>query len=181
MAAKARVFGHVEGWPVYSTFPSKELLAQAGIHAQRMAGIHGDIKDGAFSICLSEGYEDNVDNGTTITYVGSGGQDENGEQVADQSFDHPPNQALLVSSVTKRPVRVVRGKSSTSYYSPKKGYRYDGLYVVDEAAMVIGKKGFRMCTFKLRRIEEEGVGPIPSRRLLDANKLFKMSKRARKN
>lgn len=38
---------------------------KAGVHAQSQAGIHGDPKDGggAFSICISEGYEDNEDLG----------------------------------------------------------------------------------------------------------------------
>ncbi|KAL4066749.1 PUA-like domain-containing protein [Scleroderma yunnanense] len=178
MASTGRVYGHIPGYPVYSTFKSKEALGKAGVHVQRQAGIHGDPSDngGAFSICLSEGYEDNVDNGEKITYVGSGGQDGSGEQIEGQSFDHNPNRSLLVSSQTRRPVRVVRGKSNNSFYSPESGYRYDGLYVVDEAYMQTGKKGFQMCTFKLRRIQEEGVGPIPTRRLLTSKKLGKMMK-----
>ncbi|KAF9234623.1 SRA-YDG [Melanogaster broomeanus] len=181
MAVNARVFGHIEGVPVGTKFTSKEALAKAGVHVQRQAGIHGDSQPngGAFSICLSGGYEDNVDNGIKITYVGSGGQDETGIQVEDQSFDHLPNKALLISSQTKRPVRVVRGKNGDNPYAPKTGYRYDGLYVVDEASMRMGKKGFQMCTFVLKRIEEEGVGAIPTRRTLDAKKLLKIAKAKR--
>jgi len=177
-AVNARVFGHIEGCPVGTTFTSKEALAKAGVHVQRQAGIHGDSQadGGAFSICLSGGYEDNIDNGNRITYVGSGGQDEGGDQVEDQSFDHPPNKSLLISSQTKRPVRVVRGKNDDNPYTPKTGYRYDGLYVVDEANMKAGKKGFQMCTFVLRRIEEEGVGPVPTRRTLDTKKLLKIAR-----
>lgn len=178
-AATGRVYGHIPGYPVYSTFKTKEELWRAGVHVQRQAGIHGDTSEngGAFSICLSEGYEDNKDNGDTIIYVGSGGQDRDGVQVADQSFDHLPNRALQLSYETKRPVRVVRGKNETSFYSPPEGYRYDGLYVVDEAYMNRGKKGYQMCTFKLRRIHEEGVGSIPTRRLLTSKKLQKIAKR----
>ncbi|KIK96029.1 hypothetical protein PAXRUDRAFT_339762 [Paxillus rubicundulus Ve08.2h10] len=176
--SNGRVYGHIEGYPVGTVFPSKEALGKAGVHVQRQAGIHGDpnANGGAFSICLSEGYEDNVDNGNTITYVGSGGQDPNGDQSENQSFEHPPNKSLLISSETKRPVRVVRGKNKDNYYSPKSGYRYDGLYVVDDASMKVGKRGFKMCTFLLRRIEEEGVGPVPTRRTLDVQKLLKISR-----
>ncbi|KAG6330346.1 hypothetical protein ID866_8743 [Astraeus odoratus] len=119
-----RVYGHISGYPVGSRFKSKEELGKAGVHVQRQAGIHGDPSDngGAFSICLSEGYEDNKDNGETIIYVGSGGQDDDQEQVEDQSFDHSPNKSLLVSSKTKRPVRVVRGKNANSFYAPESGY-----------------------------------------------------------
>ncbi|KAF9223542.1 SRA-YDG [Gyrodon lividus] len=178
MTANGRVYGHIEGYSVGTIFPSKEALGKAGVHVQRQAGIHGDPNDngGAFSICLSEGYEDNVDNGNKIIYVGSGGQDDDGNQIADQSFEHPPNKSLLISSQTKRPVRVVRGKNGNNPYAPKSGYRYDGLYVVDDIDMRQGKKGFKMCTFVLRRIEEEGVGPVPTRRTLDTKKLLKISR-----
>ncbi|KAI6110519.1 SRA-YDG [Pisolithus croceorrhizus] len=178
-AATGRVYGHIPGYPVGSTFKTKEELWRAGVHVQRQAGIHGDASEngGAFSICLSEGYEDNIDSGERIIYVGSGGLLPSlVDQVTDQSFDHLPNRALQLSCETKRPVRVVRGKNETSFYSPPEGYRYDGLYVVDEAYMKRGKKGFQMCTFKLRRIQEEGMGPIPTRRLLTSKKLQKIAR-----
>ncbi|KAG2147696.1 SRA-YDG [Suillus clintonianus] len=174
-----RTFGHISGVEVGATFPTKVAVAESGVHVQRQAGIHGDQELGAFSICLSKGYEDNVDNGTIITYVGSGGQDDYGNQISDQSPDSSANKALFVSFETKRPVRVVRGVNDDSAYSPKKGYRYDGLYVVDEAKMKDGKKGFKMCTFKLKRLEEEGQKGIPIRRTLTGSKLAKIRKQAR--
>ncbi|KAG2341392.1 SRA-YDG [Suillus weaverae] len=174
-----RTFGHISGVEVGAVFTSKAGLAEAGIHVQRQAGIHGDQELGAFSICLSKGYEDNVDRGNTIVYVGSGGQDEDGKQISDQSPDSTANKALFVSFETKRPVRVVRGVNDDNVYSPSQGYRYDGLYVVDEAKMKEGKKGFKMCTFTLKRIDEEGQKAIPIRRTLTASKLAKMRKKAR--
>lgn len=165
--------------PVGTIFNSKVALAEAGVHVQRQAGIHGDQELGAFSICLSKGYEDNVDRGNTITYVGSGGQDDDGKQISDQSPDATSNRALFVSAETKRPVRVVRGANDDNTYSPGQGYRYDGLYVVDEAKMMNGKKGFKMCTFTLKRIDEEGQKPIPIRRTLTTGKLAKLRRQAR--
>jgi E3 ubiquitin-protein ligase UHRF1 len=50
------------------TLPCRAALAEAGVHALRQAGIHGDHELGAFSICLSKGYEDNVDRGN-LMYV----------------------------------------------------------------------------------------------------------------
>jgi hypothetical protein len=44
----------------------RSALAQSGVHVQRMAGIHGDAELGAYSICMSKGYEDNVDRGNTM-------------------------------------------------------------------------------------------------------------------
>jgi len=157
---------------------------KAGVHAQSQAGIHGDPKDegGAFSICISEGYEDNEDTGDKIIYVGAGGQDANGQQTENQSMEDPRNgnRSLLVSSRTKRPVRVIRGKNKSSFYAPSKGYRYDGLYVVDSATEKLGKKGYTMCFFELRRIKEGGDGPVPNRRRLNLKTLASIRKRAAK-
>ncbi|KIK37875.1 hypothetical protein CY34DRAFT_809917 [Suillus luteus UH-Slu-Lm8-n1] len=174
-----RTFGHIKGVEVGTIFTSKAALAESGVHVLRQAGIHGDAELGAFSICMSKGYEDNVDRGNTITYVGSGGQDEDGRQISDQSPDSGANRTLFISCETKRPVRVIRGVNDDNVYSPSHGFRYDGLYVVEEAKMKEGKKGFKMCTFTLKRIEEEGQGRIPIRRTLTLGKLAKMRKQAR--
>ncbi|KAG1825081.1 SRA-YDG [Suillus variegatus] len=174
-----RTFGHISGVEVGTIFNSKAALADAGVHKLQQSGIHGDKELGAFSICLSRGYEDNVDRGNIITYVGSGGQDEDGKQISDQDPDSGVNKAMFLSSETRRPVRVVRGANDDNAYSPRRGFRYDGLYVVDEAKMMDGKKGFQMCTFKLKRIDEEGQKPIPTRRTLTLGKLAKMRKNTR--
>lgn len=174
-----RTFGHISGVEVGTNFNSKAALADAGVHKLQQSGIHGDKELGAFSICLSKGYEDNVDRGNIITYVGSGGQDEDGKQISDQDPDSGVNKAMFLSSETRRPVRVVRGANDDNAYSPRRGFRYDGLYVVDEAKMMDGKKGFQMCTFKLKRIDEEGQKPIPIRRTLTLGKLAKMRKNTR--
>ena len=44
---------------------SRDQLLRAGVHGQLQAGISGDSSEngGAFSICVSGGYEDNRDNG----------------------------------------------------------------------------------------------------------------------
>ncbi|KAH0833125.1 putative E3 ubiquitin-protein ligase UHRF1 [Lanmaoa asiatica] len=198
MSHPFRVYGHIPNFPFGTKFRDRSALMRSGVHAPSQAGIHGDAKEGAFSICISGGYEDNQDSGDKIIYVGSGGQDtKTRQQIADQSFDDPPNQSLLVSSKTRRPVRVVRGTSKSNYYSPATGYRYDGLYVVDSVGTIItsgyhflilvqaregvGKEGFKMCFFELRRIIEEGDGPIPARRLLTGKRLSNMLRRVRNN
>lgn len=43
-----------------------------------MAGIHGRETECAYSIVLSGGYEDDVDNGNEFMYTGSGGRDLSG-------------------------------------------------------------------------------------------------------
>lgn len=44
-----------------------------------MAGIHGRENDCAYSLVLSGGYEDDIDNGDEFLYTGSGGRDLSGE------------------------------------------------------------------------------------------------------
>lgn len=53
-----------------------------------MSGIHGRDSEGAYSIVLSGGYEDDVDNGEEFYYTGSGGRDLSGnKRTADQCCD----------------------------------------------------------------------------------------------
>jgi len=60
---------------------------------------------------------------------------------------------------TKRAVRVVRGPNPSSSsntgssWAPVNGYRYDGLYIVDEKQEDLGEDGFKVIKFKFRRIE----------------------------
>lgn len=83
---RARVYGHIPNMPPGTTFRSRcaaplpvpafsitaqfprSVLCRAGVHGQQQAGIHGDSSEngGAFSICLSQGYEDNQDKGDTM-------------------------------------------------------------------------------------------------------------------
>ncbi|KAI9567312.1 SRA-YDG [Boletus coccyginus] len=193
MISDSRIYGHIPGVQFGATFKNRDELVKAGVHAQSQAGIHGDSsKDGgAFSICIAGGYEDNKDEGNRIV---SGGQDASGvrrsvldktlpltssqQQIADQSLDDPRNKSLHVSFETRRPVRVIRGKNKDSYYAPARGYRYDGLYLVDSATMRRGKGGYNMCFFELSRMVEEGDGPVPTRRLLTLKKMAGMRRRA---
>lgn len=147
-----RVFGHVPGYAVGSRFGSRAELSEAGVHRPRVAGISGSVREGADSVVLSGGYEDDLDLGDEIVYVGHGGRDrETGRQVADQNFDRG-NRALAVSSLEGLPVRVVRGADHPSTHSPGSGYRYDGLYRVDDYWHDTGRSGFRVWRFRLIKL-----------------------------
>jgi len=151
-------FGHIAGYPVGSTFKNRKDCALAGVHAQYYAGIVGSKRDGAYSICLSGGYEDDIDNGETFVYTGTGGQPDSfssgasQNQVEDQTFEHKDNYALKKSSETGRPVRVIRGQNVNSKYAPPEGYRYDGLYRVENAYLAKGKSGYTVCRYTLQRV-----------------------------
>ncbi|KAF8907030.1 PUA-like domain-containing protein [Gymnopilus junonius] len=149
-------FGPVERIPVLTTFTDRKECAQRGVHRATVAGISGSSKDGAYSICVSGGYEDDEDNGDKIIYTGTGGQPDpfsfSGSQTGDQSFNHKDNAALKISADTKKPVRVVRGPNKNSPWAPDKGYRYDGLYIVKEAYLAKGQSGYVICRYELERV-----------------------------
>ncbi|KAH8094513.1 PUA-like domain-containing protein [Cristinia sonorae] len=168
--SKSDVYGHIPGVPVGTTFASRSECMHSGVHPVMMAGIYGSPTDGAYSIVLSGGYEDDEDKGDTLTYTGMGGRQKknalgkritNGPQVSDQSFNHSSNRSLLTSYENGKPVRVTRGSQLNSIFAPAEGYRYDGLYRVTNAELERGKTGFRMCRFTLERIP--GQDPLPVR------------------
>lgn len=152
------VFGHIPGHPMGSRFGDRAELADAGVHRHRQAGISGSASEGADSIVLSGGYEDDQDFGDTIVYTGHGGRDqETGRQVADQTLTRW-NQALAYSSMNGLPVRVIRGSRHDSPYSPGTGYSYDGLYLVEDYWHAAGKSGFLVWRFRLSRLPDQEHG-----------------------
>ncbi|KAJ7275043.1 PUA-like domain-containing protein [Mycena rebaudengoi] len=163
-----RQHGDVSEWPIGLMFADREDLSLSGLHAPTQAGIFGTKADnGAFSIVLNQGYEDDEDNGDIIIYTGEGkGKPKDGQEVkaglqlGDQDMNSPGNAALKQSVLSKLPVRVIRGPEGNVNYAPLAGYRYDGLYDVVNATMETGKAGFKMCKFELRRCEEIQA-PLP--------------------
>jgi putative restriction endonuclease len=146
---RKRIFGEVEGFPEGSTFGSRAELSQAGVHTPRRAGISGNAKEGADSIVLSGGYEDDVDEGDVIVYTGQGGRDDKtGEHVNNQALVRQ-NLALAMNRLLGLPVRVVRGHLLGSSFAPKQGYRYDGLYWVEDHWKERGRSGYQVWRFKL--------------------------------
>ena len=141
------VFGDIENIEVGQVFENREALSKARIHGPTMAGIWGRESEGACSIVLSGGYEDDIDELDYIFYTGQGGQDiPGGKQVADQEFVRG-NKALMLSCKYSLPIRVTRGHQIKN--GPSKGYRYDGLYYVNKFERVKGKSGYYICRFHL--------------------------------
>ncbi|KII94336.1 hypothetical protein PLICRDRAFT_424512 [Plicaturopsis crispa FD-325 SS-3] len=137
-----KTFGAIPGIKIGTWWEKREECSADSIHAPWVAGISGGDQ-GAYSIALSGGYEDDVDMGYAFTYTGSGGRDLKGTannrknlrtapQSSNQSFENSFNKALKISSETKKPVRVIRGYKLKSRYAPSEGYRYDGLYRVEK-------------------------------------------------
>ncbi|XP_037679986.1 E3 ubiquitin-protein ligase UHRF1 [Choloepus didactylus] len=169
-------YGPIPGVPVGTMWRFRVQVSESGVHRPHVAGIHGRSNDGAYSLVLAGGYEDDVDHGNFFTYTGSGGRDLSGnKRTAEQSCDQKltnTNRALALNCSAPindrdgaeakdwragKPVRVVRnvkgGKHSK--YAPAEGNRYDGIYKVVRYWPEKGKSGFLVWRYLLRRDDEE--------------------------
>ena len=185
-----RIFGHVPGYPEGSLFENRAELSESRVHVPIQAGIAGSQTEGAESIVLSGGYEDDADYDDVIIYTGQGGRDpRTGQQVHDQPFSRG-NRALALNKLNGLPVRVIRGTSHDSPYSPPSGYAYDGLYAVEEYWHEPGKSGFEVWRFRLVKIpertsprqnisEEPAEYSVPSRREVRASQIVRDPAQAR--
>ena len=82
-----RIFGEIPGQPEGALYASSEALSHAGVHRPIQAGISGSADEGADSIVLSGGYEDDQDYGDVIVYTGHGGRDPTScQQTSDQTL-----------------------------------------------------------------------------------------------
>lgn len=160
MSPVGRRFGSIPAVEVGMVFNSRHALSAAGVHPPTMAGISGTPHEGADSIVLSGGYEDDVDLGDTIVYTGHGGNDpDTGKQVGHQTLTRQ-NLALAKSCIEGLPVRVTRGARLDSPYRPDSGYRYDGLYRVESYWSETGRAGFLIWRFRL--VRDGAIPPLPA-------------------
>ncbi|XP_050448065.1 E3 ubiquitin-protein ligase UHRF1-like [Cataglyphis hispanica] len=164
--------GPIPGIEVGMCWIFRVQVSEVGVHRPHIAGIHGRETDCAYSIVLSGGYEDDIDNGDEFLYTGSGGRDLSGnKRTAGQSSDQTltrMNKALAINCNAKLnakdgataedwrggiPVRVVRNFKLRKYskYAPQEGNRYDGIYKVVKYYPDTGKSGFRVWRYVLRR------------------------------
>jgi putative restriction endonuclease len=142
--------GEAPGHPPGSVFADRRALAEAGVHRALQAGIVGRAEEGAESVVISGGYVDDEDYGDEVVYTGAGGRDPaTGRQVAPQHLNRT-NLALATSLRHGLPVRVVRRVQGV-------GYRYDGLFRVDDYWPETGIDGYRVWRFRLVRLPEEGM------------------------
>lgn len=168
-------FGPIPGVPVGSCWKYRVQASEAGVHRPHVSGMHGRDSEGAYSIVLAGGYEDDTDDGEEFTYTGSGGRDLSGnKRTAEQSFDQTltkTNRALAkncdcavdskIGGEAKdwkkgRPIRVLRSYkfSKHSKFAPDDGIRYDGIYKVVKYWPEKGQSGFIVWRYRLRRDDE---------------------------
>ena len=166
-----RHYGPIAGVPVGATFATRMDLAKAGVHRATQGGITGG-GDGSESIVLNEGYVDDFDLGYEVIYTGHGGRNPNtGRQERDQEFKEG-NKGLAVCCDNGFPVRVCRGPKVKPPYGTGSGYRYDGLYRVEEYWRDEGSDGYLIWRFRLCGIPGEttvwSALPLPSPSLAPA-------------
>lgn len=155
MAKSASVFGPVPGIAPGHEFANRLELWGAGVHRQTQAGISARQGEGAESIVLSGGYEDDEDLDTVIIYTGRGGRSaESQQQVADQTLTGA-NRELARNVLTGLPVRVTRKVTEAG----RTFYRYAGLYRITSYWAETGKSGHRVWRFRLEQLVEEDVEP----------------------
>ena len=186
-------FGHLASVPINTIFATRKEAASAGVHRPIQAGICGTAKSGCDSIVLSGGYEDDSDNGHTILYTGAGGKYPNtNRQIADQQLING-NLSLVFSCDQNIPVRVLRGAKHQKHFDalpgyerfapPKSGYRYDGLYRVEQYWPDQGRSGFRIWRFRLTLLDtlfdaSTGSDQTPDRRTTTLELLIRDTKKA---
>lgn len=142
------MIGEIEGVAEGQLFDNRQALHDAGVHRGVQQGIGG----GGESIVLSGGYVDDRDDGDVILYTGQGGRDPaTGRQIKDQELTRG-NLALANHYREGNPIRVCRGASLDSPFAPAAGYRYDGLYRIDESWSDRGADGFLVWRFRLVKI-----------------------------
>jgi putative restriction endonuclease len=158
-----RIFGEIEGISVGTEFASRAELAASGIHPPTQAGISGSSAEGADSIVVSGGYEDDEDYGDYVIYGGQAGSGPNNKHQAADAELNRGNLSLVISYNKGLPVRVTRGLGSRQHT-----YRYDGLYLVERWWADRGKSGFKIFRFALRKLDDRPIStpsgelPLPS-------------------
>ncbi|KAK4011281.1 hypothetical protein OUZ56_020395 [Daphnia magna] len=165
---RANFYGAVPGVEIGRIWEMRMQCSADGVMRPPVAGIHGG-PEGAYSIALSGGYEDDVDLGDCFTYTGEGGRALNGTKAKPKNLRTAPqskdqtltkgNLALSLNIETRKPVRVIRGYKSNTEFAPEYGYRYDGLYSVEKYWLCVGKSGFKVYKFALRRCPDQAPPP----------------------
>lgn len=158
-----KVFGPIEGVHIGSWWAMRQEASLAGVHAPWVAGISGSATEGAYSVALSGGYEDDIDEGFRFTFTGEGGRElrKDNLRTAPQSKNQVlsrGNASLVKSYETRKPVRVIRGFKGDKQWAPNSGYRYDGLYTVAKWWVDVGLAGYKVYKFAFKRVD--GQEPI---------------------
>lgn len=144
-----RIFGPIEDVVVGSVYKTREELREAGIHMPLQGGISGNASEGAESIVLSGGYPDDEFSEDSILYTGSGKRDPHSDALMQDQELIRTNKALAKSSDEGLPIRVVQALGVRRKQLPTQGYRYEGIYFIENYSRVTGVDGYKIWQFRL--------------------------------
>ena len=139
-----RVFGPIEDVVIGSIYKTREELRNVGIHMPLQGGISGSASEGADSIVLSGGYPDDEFNDDSILYTGSGKRDERTGVLTEDQKLIGVNKALAKSCNDGLPIRVVQALGVRRKQLPTQGYRYEGIYYIENYSRITGVDGYKI-------------------------------------
>ncbi len=146
------LFGESLGFEDGAKFKTREELQNAGLHRNLISSISWENLDGANAVIVPSGFGDDIDDGDLILYTGEGGRARGApKQTYGQNLDQG-NRALVASCDQMIPIRVIRESNGHPRFSPSEGFRYDGMYLVEEYFAEKSADGFRIFRFVLRKI-----------------------------
>ncbi|KAI9772274.1 MAG: hypothetical protein M1840_001023 [Geoglossum simile] len=165
--ASSKIFGHQPRVPIGRWYSGRRGFHDALVHRGLVNGIFGDEEEGAYSVSVSGGYEDDVDEGYKFVFTGEGGRHLNVDPKTGRAKNlrtapqtraqgmKKGNLALKRSCETGNPVRVIRGYKGKSVWAPREGYRYDGLYQVLKVWEDTGLSGYPVFRFAFIRLPDQ--------------------------
>jgi putative restriction endonuclease len=98
---------------------------------------------------LSGGYPDDEFGADSILYTGSGKRDPHTDAIVQNQELVRTNKALAKSCDDGLPIRVVQGLGVRRKQLPKQGYRYEGIYFIENYSRVTGVDGYKVWQFRL--------------------------------
>ncbi|XP_063976813.1 uncharacterized protein LOC135162368 isoform X2 [Diachasmimorpha longicaudata] len=154
----APIYGPMPGFPPGSWWGIRMDLSRDQVHRPFDKSVD-EGSPGASSICTPHSNPCNdLDLGDYLTFTTP-------SPPSSVTTSHP----LVRSCENQIPVRVVRGYNLTNRFSPKTGYRYDGLYVV-VSFWLVGDESKKNLRFALVRLNCQGAPPWESPRISHTKK-----------
>jgi putative restriction endonuclease len=149
MASNPIRFGTLASAPVGATYRNRRALREASLHRPLQAGIDFAPGEAAASVILSGVYPDD-DRGEVVIYTGQGGLAPGTSRAIADQRPTLGNAALIRNRNLGVPVRVIRRVPG--------GFRYDGLYTVDNYFRERpASDGFIRWRYELRQLPRSAV------------------------
>lgn len=131
-------------------FKSHDALHAADVHRFRGRGISGTAHEGVDSIVASGGYAGDEDLGDIVIYTAQGGDPDKDGHITDSQSLTGVNEGMVLNFREGLPIRFVRGLGIKRGKATE-GYRYRGLYLVEDYWSVRTERGHLMWQFRLTK------------------------------